>query len=349
MMSLLRSFSLSDQPIRCSFLACVVAAAGALYNEARGQDAGASAPATGENVLQNLNYEPATDDQDTLYGEAPEDNSLVFLRRVSPLLKPGDYQADVGLAYTLYHADLPFLVDQTPDPDSVHDARIVARSVTVPFAVRYGLSKDLQLFMNAPLSWNNTEVAYAGTDTSENIMGIGGVTLGATCLLNNPSVNETSIIGSAGLTIPTGKASLITNPLDPGTQLGGSHFAFAGDLTFIDTIDPVILFYGVGVVRRLSREFHDRTFNVQPGIEFRYRFGVGFAVNDRLTLSSALFGSHLRDSTINDQRLVGSMREPVNLRIAATIAGNDRIQEPFVEFGLTDDATNVSMGWVWTF
>ena len=122
-----------------------------------------------------------------------------------------------------------------------------------------------------------------------------------------------------------------------------------GDVTFIDTIDPVILFYGAGVVRRLSREFHDRTFNVQPGIEFRYRFGVGFAVNDRLTLSSALFGSHLRDSTINDQRFVGSMREPVNLRIAATIAADDHIQEPFVEFGLTDDATNVSMGWVWTF
>ena len=132
-MSLLRSCSLSDQPIWCSFLACLLAAAGALHNEARGQDAGTSTPATGENILQNLNYEPATDDQDTSYGEAPEDNSLVFLRRVSPLLKPGDYQVDVGLAYTLYHADLPFLVDQTPDPDSVYDARIVARSMTVPF------------------------------------------------------------------------------------------------------------------------------------------------------------------------------------------------------------------------
>jgi hypothetical protein len=87
---------------------------------------------------------------------------------------------------------------------------------------------------------------------------------------------------------------------------------------------------------------------VQAGEEITYQLGVGFAVNERVTLSSALQGAFITETKIEGERIEGSILEPIRMRFAATISRNCRIVEPFAEIAMTDDAPS-RLGVTWTF
>jgi len=282
-------------------------------------------------------------------GQAPADTNYAFLRRVSPLLQEGEVQYDVGLIYSLFDNDLPFLIDLVPDPDTVVEGRLRNRQLTVPFAIRYGLSDETQFFINIPVSWAHGELSLPGFDTFAEEFGVGDITLGLTCLLNEACPGEPDLIGTIALTTPTGNSVFSSTAQQPGVGVGGGHFALSGDLLAIHTVDPLVVFYGTGIRAPFADRFDGGTFNVQPGLEFNYRFGVGFAVNDKVTLSSSVIGSYITDIEINGQRLANSTLEPIVLRLATTIADGDCIKEPFVQIGMTDDASSVTLGWIVTY
>jgi hypothetical protein len=77
-------------------------------------------------------------------------------------------------------------------------------------------------------------------------------------------------------------------------------------------------------------------------------FGVGFAINDRVTISGTFQGYYITDTYLNNQDVYGTNVEPMTMRFAATIVRNCRIVEPFVQFGLTDSAPRVNAGLVVT-
>lgn len=283
------------------------------------------------------------------YGQEPVDTSYAFLRRVSPLLDRGECQFDCGIIYSLFENDLPFLVDVVPDPDVVVEGRLRSRLITVPFAIRYGVSDDTQVFINIPVGYNHNEVSLPGFDVFGEEAGIGDITVGATYLLGDPCPGDPDVIGTVALTIPTGNARFASVLQQPGAQLGTGHFAITANLLCIHTVDPLIVFYGFGARAPFSNKFSNSTIDVQPGIQANYRFGVGFAVNDRVTLSTALLGSYITDTRVNGHRLENSSLEPIVMRFAATMADGDRIQEPFVEVGLTDDSSSATLGWVVTY
>jgi hypothetical protein len=62
---------------------------------------------------------------------------------------------------------------------------------------------------------------------------------------------------------------------------------------FVHTVDPVILFYGFGSRHGFTTE--SEGFQVHPGDQYYYRAGLGFAVNEKLTLSSSLTGWYIAD------------------------------------------------------
>ena len=110
-------------------------------------------------------------------------------------------------------------------------------------------------------------------------------------------------------------------------------------MTFIHTVDPVVLFYGFGSRHGLDREYDG--FDITPGSEDDHRAGLGFAVNERLTLSTAVTGIYVTDPSLDQTQIPGLAMEPITLRFAATLARPcDRLIEPFVELGLTPDAPN---------
>jgi hypothetical protein len=88
----------------------------------------------------------------------------------------------------------------------------------------------------------------------------------------------------------------------------------------------------------------------EPGLEYTYTFGLGFAINEKVTLSSQLFGEYQSRLQINGQGLEGSSQEPISLQLAATIARpSNRLVEPFVQFGMTQDAVAVNFGITYTY
>jgi hypothetical protein len=121
-----------------------------------------------------------------------------------------------------------------------------------------------------------------------------------------------------------------------------------GNLLFIQPYDPVVLFYGLGMERYFESRYSG--IDIEPGPEYSYTLGVGFAVNDRVTLSSRFRGSYIEETEANGLRVLGSNQEPMTLRFSATVSKPcHRIVEPFVEFGLTDDSVSSFFGVIWTF
>ena len=311
----------------------------------------------------------AGDDQ-TL-GEAPQetDADRQFLRQDSILLDPGQYQIDMTLQYLFDEKD--FVLAQTINGNlQIDEARQRRRLLLVPIEFRLGLTSNLQGFINVPFGWSNTEFIFGATDEFSNNVGIGDVSAGLTRILFDGKVSPSKVIplqilGNLSFSAPTGKSSFASSLSSPGSSLGRGSWSVSSALTFIHTYDPLVAFYGFG----LSRPFESTIdgFSVKPGQQIFYRFGVGFAVNPKVTLSTSFIGSFIGETKVNGIGAAGSMIQPTLLRFAATfvkseksgrskISGNKasgsgkkrrapvRTIEPFVNFGLTEDSIDVLFG-----
>lgn len=294
-----------------------------------------------------------TDTQRT-FGERPEDNTreeLFFLRQNTILLQPGEYQFDISMQYLVNSVDSPTLA-LLPN-NSVIATEVVRRQriMAVPLELRFGISPDLQGYINVPFGWSNTEVAFAGTEEFQNIGGIGDINFGLTRRLVQGNEVCPEILGTVGWSAPTGQSSLLTTVTAPGTNLGEGFWTMRGDLSFIHNYDPIVVYYGFGYRHRFNNEIDG--FDVDPGQQAYYRLGVGFAVNPQVTLSTTFLGSYIGSDVINGNRVAGGIREPMTLRFAATVAPKClphgfRLIEPYVNLGLTEEAIDTLIGVTWT-
>ena len=290
-------------------------------------------------------------------GEAPEETKteLQFLRRDSVLLDPGEYQIDVTFEYLIDESD-SVLAEIEDDVLRIGEIRLRQRLLLLPLELRVGVCQNTQAFVNVPFGWSNSELAFLGTDEYANAGGIGDVSAGITRVLRERDECWPDILGTLAFSAPTGRASVITSLSTPGSSLGEGFWSLTMDLTFIHTYDPVVVFYGFGYRHRFPNEF-EGGIRVEPGKQALYRVGLGFAVNPRVTLSASFLGSYIADDRVNDVRIAGSIREPMYLRLAATIVrdrgqcetgGSRRTLEPFFRIGMTDEANDALVGVSWT-
>jgi hypothetical protein len=87
---------------------------------------------------------------------------------------------------------------------------------------------------------------------------------------------------------------------------------------------------------------------VNPGEEFDYLFGVGFAVNPWMTISGTLLGATITRYGANGVSLPGTDQDPIRFRISATLVKDSRICEPFAEIAMTPDAPS-RVGLIFTY
>ncbi len=284
-------------------------------------------------------------------GEAPENNTQQFLREDTILLKPGEWKFDVGLSYLIDEKPFTQLAVVQPGNTIAAVNSVLHRRLLVSqLDLRYGFSDRLQFFADMPVGWTNTEISSFGSDRYSNDGGLGDTSFGASFLWHKScgSSCDPDIIVTAGMTAPTSHGDFLANLLiTPQASLGQGFWAGYWSVLFVHTYDPVIVFYGVGSRHTFTRELDG--LDVQAGDQYSYRFGVGFAVNERVTFSTTLFGAYITEPRINNQIIPGTSLEPVYLRCAVTLAQCERICEPFVEFGLTNDSANTRFGVAWTF
>lgn len=295
-------------------------------------------------------------------GEAPENRTLDFLRQETVLLKPGESQCDVGISYIFTDNDFPILLtDAGGNLVGVADVRFMVRELTVPMEYRVGLTKRVQGFVAMPVGWANTQINIASQEEFRNDGGIGDSVFGLTIQCVEATVDCPYVITTISGTAPTGGDPFTgvvgISPTAP--SLGDGFWSVNGTVLFIQQYDPVVLFYGLGLERSFPHEYIGIEF--LPGAQYSYLFGVGFAVNERITLSTRFFGSYVEELEANGNRVLGTNTEPMQIRMSATISkpkrhkkkdkesSTNNLVEPFVEFGLNDDSVNTNLGITWTF
>lgn len=296
----------------------------------------------------SLTNPPKQGEKEGRIGQPPVDNSLEFLRQQTVLLDPGEMQLDIGLSYSLFENDFP---DLAPGSLLV-EGQVRERELIMPVELRYGLSQYAQLFLNVPVGWVNTEVSRVGFDLFENGGGLGDIRGGLTWQIRESSGCgcDPDIVTTFGFTAPTGNESLYQLLLgSPRDALGEGVWAGSWNLLFIHTYDPVVVFYGLGSRHRVARNFQG--VRVAPGDEYYYQLGLGFAVNESVTLSTSFLGAYITEPKLDGVRVQGLIQEPMRLRFAATIANACRcsIVEPFAEIGMTDDAPAARIGMTFTY
>ncbi len=294
----------------------------------------------------NTEEKGAIAEADTL-GREPEDNSLQFLRADTVLLKPGEFQFDYGMMNSKYDVTLPILVPVDPDTVTVAHSELRLREVRVPLEIRYGLARRIQLFLNVPFGWVNSEFSFSGFDEFENDGGIGDIVFGGTFLLREGDQRKPDVILTLATVAPTGDDPFSPAGLSPSSPtLGGGTWSIGSNLVLVRDYDPVVLFYGIGTRQHFLSKFNG--VNYRPGGEYNYNFGIGFAVNSEVTLSTRFNGAYVSELHLDGHRVRGSIQEPMTLSLAMTVSRNKKLIEPFVDFGLTDDSTDARVGITWT-
>jgi hypothetical protein len=296
------------------------------------------------------------DDGKQTLGEAPEETNtqLQFLRQQTILLGPGEYQFETRVQYLIDETDFA-MAEREGDDLLIGEARRRQRLLLVPFEFRVGVTHDIQAFVNVPFGWSSDEFSFAGRDEFSNSGGIGDVSAGLTRMLIEGNESCPQVLGILAFSAPTGHANFTEALSIPGSSLGEGFWSLTTGLIFIQTYDPVVLFYGFGYRHRFQNTFNNGVV-IDPGKQIFYRLGVGFAVNPRVTFSAAFLGSYITENVVNGVRLGGDIREPMQLRVAATISrdrgckGHKSVAtvEPFLTFGLTEEAINSVIGISWT-
>ncbi len=286
--------------------------------------------------------EPRQLNEEDRFGQAPADadNRQVFLRTAAVLLQPGQLAADFGLQYQWREFDFPIVTGGL-----LTTQRVRTRKLFVPLQLRYGAHENTQFFVNMPFGMSHFETANITSDFETSKFGIGDVNLGVNYQVHTETDETPAVVLTLNGIAPTGDDpfGLTSIGLSDASALGSGFWGAGASALVIKTYDPLVVFWGMGYLHRFDRSYLGVEFD--PGHVATYQFGTGFAVNDRITLSTAFFGAFETTTKADGVSISNSSQEPFAIRLALTHVRNRCcIIEPFVTFGLNDDAPNADFG-----
>jgi hypothetical protein len=264
-------------------------------------------------------------------GQEPneEDIRLLFLRGSSVLLKPGEAEIELDAQYSRTQRE--FLGDQ-----------FRYREFSLPMSVRYGLFDRAEGFLSLPYKYSQKEVVGLTGDTvRKSDTGIGDLSGGLKYMLASETPELPEVVVSLTVDAPTGK-----DPYENGSNpvpLGSGHWAVSPGIEFMKIYDPVVVFWGLDYTHQFERQVAGQ--RIAPGDAVGYNFGMGFAVNENISLSTQFSGLFQTETQLNGSRIPGSTQEPMSLRMALTNRINKNFYiEPSIMFGLNNDATDSVLG-----
>lgn len=273
-------------------------------------------------------------------GESPKDESEVFLRQSTVLLKPGQGQYDIGFLYLWQESLFP---TQLVSGDLARE-QIRFRELLMPLNVRYGIREGTELFGSLPVGFSIFERSDVERDEITSRGGAGDLTAGIKSLRIKETESLPDVILLGSFSAPLGAEPY---RLSDSATIGSGFWNISGGVNMVKSFDPVVVFGGVSYTHYFERGL--QIGSVQPGEQFNYSFGMGMAVNDSVVLSSQFLGALQTYTYINDERLPNSLLEPMSMRFGLThVLGRDRYLEPYVIFGLTSDASDAQIGFFFT-
>ncbi|HYE35070.1 transporter [Methylocaldum sp.] len=250
-----------------------------------------------------------------------------FLRSQKVLFKKGDLQVEFSASYSHDTVEVP-------------PVKLETRTAGTGVLFRYGLIDDLELDISVPFAFSDQQVDPNTTriltnppqrfDRNDN-SGLGDVS-GS---LRWGAWHEEGFMPETTLSL-----NVKSDTGDVNRILGTGFWNVGAAVSLVKTIDPVVLFGSLGYNAVLEKS------GVDPGDQVLYSLGMGFSLNDRVSFSTSLTGAAVMRTEFEDfGEFPGSGRDLHSLNFAVTIQVAKRVfVEPFVAFGLTDEATDFFAG-----
>ncbi len=242
-----------------------------------------------------------------------------FIRGQKLLFKPGEVQLEFGALYA-HDASAVFPVS-------------ISRFAQASLLMRYGLAEDLEFDFGVPLVYTEQEGdfrPFASSFTRETGVGLGDINWG----LRYAAIHEEEAIPEVTLNV-----NAKSDAGDEDRGLGTGHWNVGTGVSLVKTIDPVVFFGSLGYTWTLEQG------DVDPGDQIPYSIGMGFSLNDRVSLSMAMAGAAIRRTEVNGNEIGGSGLDINSLQFTTTVQLAKRVYvEPFVGFGLTDEAADFLVG-----
>ncbi len=261
---------------------------------------------------------------DKKIGEAPAQRtaSEVFLREQRLLLAPRELTLDIGAFYTRRDA---LLLTRAGDATTLANAE--SDAYTTQITARYGLRRNTEIWASTSYGYQRANI-FSGTQVLNRASRseAGDVGLGLRQTLIEEGAGRPDVVVSVDARIPTGK----TSP------------ALGAAVSLIKSVDPVVLFGTLGYRHTFSREFQEPA-RLEPRDRVDFTLGYSFALNDTLSINSAISNSFARATTFSNAELRSSNAASLQLGMTARIAKGLYLQ-PSVGFRLNGPTRGYTLG-----
>lgn len=275
--------------------------------------------------------------------------------QAGPQQPPGQQRSTVAQEAFLARDNIPtlqsnkFEVSQSFDYGRATSFVQNDRSFRATTTFRYGITNDIELALSVPYFASQRRTTSFNQTIIRNRSGLSDISVQASANLWREGEWYPGAALTLGLSIPTGdspydlqnlKEGVIpTDPLSLNQSSG--HWVPRGSLQFFKTIDPLVLFFGVGADYAIPRTFND--IKVEPGYRITYNMGFGFAVSERSTLGVSFNGALSERMKVGGVPVANSVNELLTARFTLIQRiGQDFWLEPSVTLGLTDDAPDAA-------
>lgn len=287
-------------------------------------------------VFSNSKQATSTQGKDQAFGEEERETPpLDFLTGSTVLLAPGSYELGLGFAYQQSRRETSLM-----NVGYFQRSAYTARKLQFSLTVRAGLYDRFEGWLNLPGDYTyiqevSTNAYVRDTDSWE----LGDISFGLQYLMLTETETSPAISATIGVSAPTGKKRyypLGQTWLDPLNNSSG-HWGLTVGTSFVRTLDPAILFGGLSYSHSFSETIDG--YHVSPGWGINGYFGVGFALNEKLSLGSRLALGYKSTMEVDGVTVEGSDSEPMDLSFSTSYRFADNwVATPQVTFTLNDDA-----------
>jgi hypothetical protein len=220
---------------------------------------------------------------------------------------------------------------------------IERNSLTIPLILRYGFIKDLEVMIRIPFIYKQEKVTIDSEVKNYKEQGLGDIDLHVQYKILQEKLSIPELIANLGVKFPTGK-DRYDNLSKDELPLGTGHWESTLGLTACKTIDPCVIFANIRYTLTWARNEYNK--RIDPGDIFEYTIGLGYAINDKLTISGEVSGALIGKDKESREKITNSDANVINLLIGATYILTPKLNlELITSFGLTDDSTDFVFKW----
>ncbi len=217
------------------------------------------------------------------------------------LLKNGEKEFETGFNYNTF---------------SQNDIR--SRFITLPLSYRRSITAGWEAFIEVPLHYASVTEDTLSRHQQDDALGVGDVIVGIKNQWLFETISRPGLTAILTVTAPIGDASDLSNATEASTGQGLWHTGF--DVILNKTYDPVALYALLGFSQAIEgqRTLAGDDVDFQSGHQLKYGFGIGFAINSKVSVGGSFTGRIIGRSQVNGVKRNGTADERYQFNFSTT-------------------------------